>query len=98
MIIKMRTASFSFLEDVIGILRAEGFDTQIAKIKGKFVVAVLGDGAGEISSEILNRIGRLGMESFTKDNRYFTLHHQDFSEPYLFFQTFDSRQAKPINA
>jgi len=96
MIIKMRTASFSFLEDVIGILRAEGFDAQIAKIGGKFVIAILGGRANKISLDILNRIRNLGMESFTKNNRYFVLHHQDFLEPYLFFEKFDGRK-KPVN-
>jgi hypothetical protein len=91
MIIRMRTKSFSFLEDVVQLIKGLGFDVQISNQKNKFIVAVLGTGADEIGSEVLDRLSRLGMEGYERGSRFFESHYKEFLEEQLFFQQFDTR-------
>ena len=90
-IVMKKTANVVMLERVLSILKAFGFDNVQLKPKdekGRICMAVLGQGADDISLVTLESLP--GIENYARNSIYFENHQEDFLTVKQFFAQSDN--------
>ncbi len=84
MIIRMtKQANILMAEHIATTFQKKGFDVHVKNGDGRFVIAVLGQGADQI--DYLATRSLAGIDRIEKNNDLFFSHHQEFLEAWQFF-------------